>query len=150
MLKEQRKSNMELLRLVLMFFILMHHYLMKGGGLNAGFYEGEDLDLMAAFWDPFFYVGVNCFVLISGFFGIDFKFKGFFKLFRQCVFYGLLFYLLHLYLDNAKFGRSVIDNSLLVLSTPPGWWFIRVYVCLYLLSPVLNKAIENINQIQFK
>ena len=48
---------MELLRLVLMFFILMHHFLMKGGGLNAGYYDGEDLNLMAAFSGSFFLVG---------------------------------------------------------------------------------------------
>ena len=89
-------------------------------------------------------------MLISGFFGIEFKFKGLYKLFVQCAFYGFLFYLLHLYFDKAKLGWSVIDNSLFVLSTPPGWWFIRVSVCMYLLSPILNKAIENINQLQFK
>ena len=90
---------MELLRLVLMFFIVMHHCLIKCGVMNAGFDNGENLDLLAAFLDPFFFVGVNCFVLISGYFGIEFKFKGLYKLFVQCAFYALLFYLLHLLLN---------------------------------------------------
>lgn len=150
MVNEQRRSNIELLRLVLMFFILMHHYLLKGYGLNAGFYNDVDLDLSAAFLDPFFFVGVNCFVLISGYFGIKFKFKGLYRLFIQCAFYGLLFYLLHLIIDHAKLGRSIIDNVLFVFSTPPGWWFIRVYIYLFLLSPILNKVINDLNQSQFK
>lgn len=141
---------MELLRLVLMFFIVMHHCLIKCGVMNAGFDNGENLDLLAAFLDPFFFVGVNCFVLISGYFGIEFKFKGLYKLFVQCAFYALLFYLLHLLLNDAKIGKSILDNSLFVFSTPPGWWFVSVYVYLYLLSPVLNKAIDNLSQSQFK
>ena len=149
MINEQRKSNMELLRLVLMFFILMHHYLLKGG-MNAGFQKDVDLNLLAAFLDPFFFVGVDCFVLISGYFGIRFKLKGLYKLFVQCAFYGLLFYLLHLCFDEAKLGKSIVDNFLLVFSTPPGWWFIRVYVYLYLLSPLLNMVIENLSHSQFK
>ena len=53
MVNEQRRSNIELLRLVLMFFILMHHYLLKGYGLNAGFYNDVDLDYIGSFFPDF-------------------------------------------------------------------------------------------------
>lgn len=148
MIAGQRKSNIELLRLVLMFFILMHHYFVRVK--NAWPIIDGESDIFASFVDPFLYVGVNCFVLISGYFGIRFRFRGLYGLFMQCAFYGLLFYLIHLYVDHATIGRSIIYNSLLVFSMPPGWWFIRVYVFLYLLSPILNKAIDRMSQSQLK
>lgn len=80
---ENRQTNIELLRLLLMFMILMHHFLVHGLH-TAGFSEDYDAELLATALDPFFFVGVNCFVMISVFFGIKLKFTGLYKLFVQC------------------------------------------------------------------
>ena len=140
----KRDSNMELLRIVCMLFIVMHHFITEilvpdlyrhdvsqWDGYRSGLYLLNNL----------LFVGVNVFVLISGYYGIKAKIKGFANLYFQCAFYGLLAYLIHLYVDNASLGMSVIDNSLLVFSHCQ-WWFIGSYIGLYLLSPLINKGLS--------
>lgn len=64
-----RDSNMELLRIVCMLFILMHHFivhvfcpeLVVCDG-NLGWYRAVGIVV-----NGFIYVGVNCFILISGY-----------------------------------------------------------------------------------
>lgn len=139
-----RDSNFELLRIVCMLFIVMHHFITEilvpdlyrqdveqWDGYRSGLYLLNNL----------LFVGVNVFVLISGYYGIKAKVRGFANLYFQCAFYGLLAYLIHLYVDNASFGMSVINNSLLVFSHCQ-WWFIGSYIGLYLLSPLINKGLS--------
>lgn len=140
----KRDSNMELLRIVCMLFIVMHHFITEilvpdlyrhdvaqWDGYRSGLYLFNNL----------LFVGVNVFVLISGYYGIKAKVKGFANLYFQCAFYGLLAYLIHLYVDNASLGMSVINNSLLVFSHCQ-WWFIGSYIGLYILSPLINKGLS--------
>ena len=139
-----RDSNMELLRIVCMLFIVMHHFITEI--LVPDLYRHD-----VAQWDGYrsglyllnnlLFVGVNVFVLISGYYGIKAKVRGFANLYFQCAFYGLLAYLIHLYVDNASIGLSVINNSLLVFSHCQ-WWFIGSYIGLYLLSPLVNKGLS--------
>lgn len=69
-----RNSNLELLRIVSMILIIMHHYAVHGGFdlLNT------ELDLNRI-WIQILSIGgkigVNCFVLITGYFMINSKFK---------------------------------------------------------------------------
>lgn len=131
-----------------MLFILLHHFLVHGLH-NAGFDENYYSNPFAVFVDPFLFCAVNCFILISGYFGIRFKIKNIYRLYSQCFFYGLFCYLLHLFLDGAQIGRSILNNSLFVFSDPPGWWFIQVYIYLLLISPIINIAIKNISKNYF-
>lgn len=140
----KRDSNMELLRIVCMLFIVMHHFITEilvpdlyrhdvaqWDGYRSGLYLFNNL----------LFVGVNVFVLVSGYYGIKAKVRGFANLYFQCAFYGLLAYLIHLYVDNASLGMSVINNSLLVFSHCQ-WWYIGSYIGLYILSPLINKGLS--------
>lgn len=66
-----RKSNIELLRMVSMFLIVLHHYC-----VNSGFMEIMDLSqvtpntLLVQFMSFGGKVGVNVFLIISGYFMI--------------------------------------------------------------------------------
>ena len=126
----------------------MHHLLLHGLH-NIGFEDNYPAERWATFLDPFFYIGVNGFVLISGFFGIKFKITGLYKLFIQCAFYGLVGYLIHLYVDGAHIGRSIFNNCITVFSFPPGWWFIQCYLYLYMCAPLLNSAIAWMGKQQY-
>lgn len=150
-LKPVRNSSLELLRILCMFFIVFHHFM-----LNCAFpkYEvdalnGSDVALGTALTlNGFFCIAVNCFILITGYFGLKFKVRGFFKLFFVCAFYALLGYLLHLYLDGSHIGRSVLDYSLFALSNSR-WWFINCYLVLFFTAPLLNIGIEQMTKKEY-
>ena len=150
-LKGGRNSSLELLRIVCMFFIVLHHFM-----LNSAFpgYEEDILNAsnpavdIARFVNGYCCVAVNCFILITGYFGLKFKIKRLLSLYFVCAFYGLIGYLLHLYLGGYHFGRSVLDYTVFALSNSK-WWFINCYIVLLFTAPLLNKAIENLNRDQY-
>lgn len=147
-----RNSNVELLRLLCMFFILIHHFLVHGLSV-AGYKDlvgNEFINQSSFFLDSFCFCAVNVFVLISGYFGIKLKFKSFAILYLQCFFYGGLCYFWHLFIDGAHIGRSLLSNTLFIFSSKSCWWFVAVYVYLMLLSPLLNKVVEHCSKREFQ
>lgn len=144
-----RQSNNELLRIVCMFFIVFHHFIMHAVFPNI-VETDSNLDMgtaAATLTEGFLYIGVNCFVLISGYYQIRLRWKSIFNLFLTCAFYGFIGYIFHLWHDNASIGRGAIYYSILILSHG-NWWFIHCYVILMLLSPILNAAIRQLSQKQ--
>ncbi len=142
--RSDRESNIELLRILAMFLIVFHHF-----SLHTHFsYEGSYLEL------PRFYmqflliggkIGVNLFILISGYFmskAADLKLSKLLKLWLQMVFYAVGIYAVCLLMS----GQSVDPNALIRLFFPVTtfqWWFGTAYFLLMLLSPLLNAAINN-------
>lgn len=96
----------------------------------------------------FVYCAVPVFLLLSGYFGIKLKFKKIANLYLQCFFYGLIGYVIHLYVDHNTIGKSLLIES--VFSISNGWWFITNYFLLCLLSPLINAGIDKLNKNQFK
>ena len=143
----ERNSNLELLRIICMFFIVLHHFLLYSAFPEYGtdVVNGSALSLsLAQLLNGFLCVAVNCFVLISGYFGIKFKVKKLFSLYLMCAFYGLIGYLCHLWSGGYHFGRSVLNHTLFVFSHSR-WWFINCYLVLFFMSPFLNKAVANLS-----
>lgn len=137
----QRESSFELLRIVCMLMIVCHHFITqvdKGSTLINNSTAGAIINALC-------YVGVNCFVLISGWFGIKIKWKGIISLFICCSFYGVLSYFFHIFTDHANVGISLIQWALLPLSSSK-WWFVNCYLILYLSSPLLNVALEHLSR----
>ena len=89
-------------------------------------------------------LGVNIFVLISGYFLIDSKFriKKLVNIFTQVSFYSLLIVSLFLIFGKAQYSYGLLINMLFPVSTNV-WWFITSYVIMYCLSPFLNILIKN-------
>lgn len=140
----KRNSSIELLRILCMFFIVFHHFMIHCAFPNyeTDAVNGFDGALgVALMFNGFFCVAVNCFVLITGYYGLKFKLRGFLKLYLACAFYSLIGYFVHLYVDNASIGRSVLNYSLFAL-TNSKWWFINCYVVLLFSAPLLNAAIN--------
>jgi len=142
-LKPLRESNIELLRLICMFMIVLRHFIfqpLSGDSLLARSELGKMLD-------AFCYIGVNCFVLISGWFRIKFSWKGLFNLFFICAFYGTLTYVFHLLYDGGSVGKSLFSYALMPFSHSC-WWFINAYLILYLTSPLINIAASHLEKKQ--
>ena len=122
-----RESNFELLRLVAMFFIVWYHLLLK-------FIVVEDeTPIYKAMFLPL-HVSVICFVLISGYFHIKPSVRGVAKLLTPL----LVFYLpLTLY----ELSLNCIGKESLLFFSKSPYWFIRTYLYLFLIAPVLNSFI---------
>ena len=84
------------------------------------------------------HIGVVLFVLISGYFGIHPTSKGFLKL----LFIFFVYSLPEIYF-KVKDSASIVDlGKSLFFFSHTHFWFIRTYVFLYLVSPMVNMFIE--------
>lgn len=88
-------------------------------------------------------VAVNCFILISGFYGIfsNFKFKKIITLYKQILFYSISIYGVFWVINKQTItGNSIISAFLPIITN--NWWFITIYLVLYLISPFLNRLLK--------
>ncbi|MDE7407388.1 MAG: acyltransferase family protein, partial [Muribaculaceae bacterium] len=97
-------------------------------------------------------IGVTGFMFISGFYGIHFKINRLVDLWLQCAFYLLILAIICSYwllpVGRLTAFHNVI-NSIMPFTHGP-WWFVSCYAIIYILSPILNYAIERIDQITFR
>lgn len=146
----KRESNLELLRIVAMFFIICHHLIVHS--LHCAYYPSQrselrfDITTMAlVFLNTLFIVSVNCYILISGFYGIKPNTKKLCSLLSLCVFYSLLGYLFYAII-NDEFSVKEILYSFLPFSHTRGLWFVGAYFALFLTAPLLNAAANYLNE----
>ncbi|KIO78490.1 hypothetical protein TH53_03565 [Pedobacter lusitanus] len=150
--KQPRELNIELLRIVLMVMIVCHHFLMRGRGLHL-LYTSEnphinDDALHGLFIDSFLIMTVNCFIFISGYYGIKFRVKTVLSLLVQAITYSIGIDIIFALFAGEAISFDTVYNGL--LSVPNGqWWFITTYFFLYLLSPFLNLAKKHLSKFQF-
>ncbi len=85
-------------------------------------------------------ISVDVFILISGWFGIKARKKGFLGFLFNCLFLTIGIYLVSIIGGISKLSPVGILQCFFFSS---GYWFIRAYILLYILSPVLNTFIEN-------
>ncbi len=136
----ERESNFELFRIICMLMIILRHFIIHPNGGNSILATSESGMLL----DSLCYVGVNCFVLISGWFKIRFTWKGLLNLYIICAFYSALNYLFHIIDTGSSFGRSFVYATLFPFSHST-WWFINAYLILYFCAPLINLALKSIN-----
>jgi len=132
--EKSRESNFELLRIFSMLYIVVYHFIVYA--IKPG---SPELDYLMNPITNTLHVGVICFVLISGYWGIRFSLKGFMKLFLQCSFYSILIYLVYSIINPEQYNVQGLIQSIL----PFQWWFIQIYLCFYLLTPVINIPLKN-------
>ena len=127
-----RQSSFELLRLISMFFIVLYHFLRWFVQDNPSHVD------LKALWLPL-HVGVICFVLISGYFGIKPSSKGFIRLIVMVLVYSLPWMVVEI--KNAGNWHDVVHASMFISKT--NYWFVRTYVGLYLVSPLINGFLDH-------
>ena len=156
---KQRDSSLELLRIVSMLLIIVHHYAVHGFLLKGEFaiFPLTLNKLIILFLSLGGKVGVNCFVLISSYYLVDSKIKlrKILEIFLKVIFYSWIVLLL-LYI--LKYNYLIAGGSIIIikefikaiLSPLKGYWFISCYLLLYISSPVLNKLINQLDKNEFK
>ena len=133
----ERQANIELLRIVAMYMILVYHT------ICYVLYDYRVESPIVASLMTLLHIGVPLFVLISGYFGIHPSIRGFFKLYAIVVFYNLFFFFIRLATGDLSFSFGAFCKLWFPFSYGDGYWFITVYIMLYLLSPFLNHIIES-------
>ena len=85
-------------------------------------------------------MGVNIFVLISGWFGIYYKPKGIVQFLFQSLFFSLIIFILFAITGKIEISRINIMSSFLLYKN--AYWFVWAYLVLYIMAPMLNAFIE--------
>lgn len=142
MSKAVRLSNIELLRILAIVLIVMMH--------AAGYITKSSCDtnrMVLAAINVVGNMGVTVFVLISGFFGIRFRWSGLLRLWLV-----MLFYAVGILAFKVSMNEAVVDAAAVIKALTPvtsqTWWFMTCYVILYLLSPFVNLLVERLSRRQ--
>ena len=147
-----RNSSIELLRLLLMAMIVLHHCIVVGLGFN-GLSSNSPYDIMVCrnninimfFINSFCIVAVNTFVLVSGYYGINVKRNKILFLLYAILFYTVFFSLIpSIFEGRIKHGLL----QLFVFSQQTNYWFMREYFILLLFCPMINRWFQAITKKQ--
>lgn len=138
----ERNSNFELLRIILMVFVVILHYNNVEMGGALGYTTGIN-KIVSHFIEAFSICAVNCFVMISGYFMVDSfnrKVKKVFELFLKVIVYGIIMYLIGVMFNVLEFKWS----SLLIRIVPQNY-YVTLYCVLFICSLFYNILIRNLS-----
>ncbi|MBR6283250.1 MAG: acyltransferase family protein [Muribaculaceae bacterium] len=147
-----RDSNMELLRIMAMVLVMVVHANFRALPLpGIRTIVAQPVSAWLQFLtEGLSIIAVNVFVLLSGWYGIRPKVHRFAELLFQILFFTLV-----------GVGLSELLHPGSTVAKPDFWqrffmlgdghyWFVKTYMTLYILSPVLNAYVERASQRQFK
>lgn len=137
-----RLSNIELLRILAMLLVLVVHadFWALGEPLASDFFTSSCNAVFRTMIQSSSIVCVNVFILISGWFGIRFSLKGLSSFIFQCAYFIIGIYIATLLAGETAFSINGIAQCLCLTKA---YWFIKAYLGLYILSPVLNTYVGN-------
>ena len=120
---KKRESNIELLRILSMFMIIAHHFSVHGNFIL------EKIPLLNKIWLQLLSsggkIGVNIFIIISGFFLINSKkvnMNKIIKLLAQLLFYSILIFIIFGSFGIVSFNIKSLVKHILGY---PIWWFAK-------------------------
>lgn len=145
----KREFNFEMLRVLSMLCIVAWHFIVHGimHVMMHNTYPSVNMNFVSiSNWLVIEYikyltaVGVNCYVLISGYFLIksDFKFSKVLKIWIQTLFYSVVICVVLMCTGVIYFDiKSLILSTLIIRGNP--YWFVTQYIALIILIPFLSK-----------
>jgi len=144
---KKRDTNIELLRIIAMLMIIGHHFAVHGGF----FFQNRQItgNMLFLQWLSIGgKIGVNLFVLISGYFltaASGIRIQKAVTLWLQIFFYSVVIYLIFCLTGLTGFSvRGLVEALFPILSKQ--WWFASSYFLLYLLFPVINRGLGKLSQ----
>lgn len=155
LLKKQRNSNIELLRILMMLVIVAHHYIVNSGVIQCivstppHFLQINRFNVYFALvfgWGG--KTAINVFILITGYFMCrqQFKWRKVVFLALEIVLYRWLIYGIFLASGYESFNLKEFIKTVLVLPYDFGWGFSSSFVGLYVLVPFINKLLSTLEK----
>ncbi|MCH5331655.1 MAG: acyltransferase family protein [Alistipes sp.] len=143
--EKTRQSNLELLRIVSMFLVLLIHYIPTR---TTPSFETLHTDTLGTLFNmelrSIAKVCVNCFILISGYFGIKWRGRSICSLLFQVLFWVVAGYLIGTLTGIYEQGSLVFIKKQLVFWSSR--WFLPAYLALYLVAPLINAFVEQCDE----
>ncbi len=145
---KMRNSNFELMRIVSMFFIVIYHIIIHGKLLENS--HGTTHFVLYIILATCI-VHVNSFILVTGYFQCKskLKFTKVIQLNNSIWFYTVSIVLFFIIVKGNTFNSTELLKTFLPISYND-YWFLTNYLILYLISPILNTVINNIDEKKFK
>ena len=152
-LSQFRDSNIELLRIVTMFFIVAHHYVVNSGLTSIGGpIDSAPLSRKSVFlllfgaWGK---TGINCFVLITGYFMCksNITLKKFVKLLGEVMFYKIIIGSVFYVTGYEEVSVKAIVKMIMPISSVQTN-FTGCYILFFLFIPFLNILIKHLTEKQ--
>ena len=152
MKKIKRNSNFDILRIIAMLMIIIHHCTINDFELqkvllmnNKMLSDFQIITLIGI--NSLVIIGVNLFFLLSGYFRINFKWKKFISYIFQIYLIFDIVTLIGIAVGKVSWDINTIKQLLNPLDT---YWFLKVYLILMLMSPILNKILDEISKDNYK
>ena len=139
---------MELLRIITMILVMIVHanFRALSAPTVADTVSAPSSAFLRFLTESFSIICVNVFVLISGWFGIHFNWRRFIEFLFQVFFFGIIIYVVICLVDPHKI--RLIKN--LFMTNAWNYWFVKCYLFLYIISPILNAFVEKASKNDFK
>lgn len=151
--KEKRNTSIELFRIITMLMIVGSHYV-----VNSDLLKGINRDNLLTVNSIFSIVlggggkiGINCFVLITGYFMCKSRItlKKFLKLLCEIEFYNIVIYLIFVIMGNEVFSLTGIWKNIFPFYTL-GSSFVPSFLVFYIFIPFLNILLNSMSRNQHK
>lgn len=147
---KQRNSNLELFRIIVMLLIVAHHYVVNSGltpVMAANYPSGKSVFLYLFGWAG--KTGINCFVLITGYFMCtsNISFRKILKLFGAFYMYTLIIFAIFAAFGYVELTPKFVIKSLVPFTTLDKN-FISCYLVFFCFIPFLNILIKGMTKRQ--
>lgn len=142
---QHRKSNMELLRIIAMLFIVVHHLVINGIDYSSAIEIAPNslLCVLGAVFEPICIIGVNLFFLLSGYFQIKFTWKKWIRIVLELYVYMFIIQMFGIISGYSQLNLGIVKSIIWPLGS---YWFLRVYLFLMVVSPFLNMIVRQLNK----
>lgn len=148
MKSDNKMINIELLRIVLMFMIVVLHYLGHGQVITSvdigtfNFYLVFILKSLCI-------IAVNTYIIITGYFMENkaIRLKKILRIELLLLFYSLIICFIAVFVFKYRDRKYILESIFPFISGM--WWFASNYILLYAIIPILNFIINKLNRFYF-
>lgn len=147
-MENKRFLSLDILRIISMCMIITLHYI-SYSNINENVIPISKIGITNMMLRSVCNVAVNCYVLISGYFCLQTKFKlsKVFKLVIEVFVYSVSIYIIMVLTKQTEFNIKMAAFSFFPVLTRQ-YWFATTYIGVYIISPFLRIIVEKISKIE--
>lgn len=146
---KERNSNLELLRIIAMFIIVAHHYVVNSGIVSLYDFNNISFNMIfSQIWGFGGKMAINIFVLISCYFMCTYKLTWLkiLKLYLEIKFYSVLIFIIFVLTGYTELNIKNLYKLIFNVANSVEVSFTGSFMAFYILIPFLNRAIKSLSQ----